>query len=314
MKKYRNTIIILFFVGLFSVLLWILYQSLAHIETFNNKVVLKNWWDANVPDPNSIELFQYLFDGFEQTIEVHSVFGSPNITREPNTIYVQFSGESTYHDPSMFDINFIPVNNEEQPNTIIYPFAAHWSLTYKINMEILIEKRILDYSKKTHFCLFAVSNGSCVQRNNFFTELSKYKKVDSCGRFMNNTGENCPDGHASSQYHNYIKKYKFMICFENVSQPNYFTEKLINAYYNETIPIYWGCPNIDHYVNMSSILYLQPNFTEQDVNNLIKEITYLDENDDAYKKKYETIFFKHGVVPDEFNLEKIKEKITQIVK
>jgi hypothetical protein len=100
-----------------------------------------------------------------------------------------------------------------------------------------------------------------------------------------------------------------MICFENKSQPNYFTEKLINAYYNNTIPIYWGCPNIGDYINMSSILYLKPDFTDQDVTNLMNEIIYLDTNPTAYKSKYDSIFFKNGILPDEFNIIKIQEKI-----
>jgi len=50
----------------------------------------------------------------------------------------------------------------------------------------------------------------------------------------------------------------FIICFENECKKNYFTEKLINAYYNKTIPIYWECSNIDHYINVDSILYLKP--------------------------------------------------------
>jgi hypothetical protein len=100
-----------------------------------------------------------------------------------------------------------------------------------------------------------------------------------------------------------------MICFENTSMPNYFTEKLTNAYLGGTIPIYWGCSNISDYVNMDDILYLKPDFTETDVEKLIDEITYLDTHPDAYRAKYESVFFKDGKLPDAFNLDKIREKV-----
>ena len=44
-----------------------------------------------------------------------------------------------------------------------------------------------------------------------------------------------------------------MICFENTSKPNYFTEKLVNAYYSGSIPIYWGDPNISKYIKNFNI-------------------------------------------------------------
>jgi hypothetical protein len=63
---------------------------------------------------------------------------------------------------------------------------------------------------------------------------------------------------------------------------------------------------------MDSILYLKDDFTEDDVDRLIDEIKILDNNDELYKNKYESIFFKDGQLPDEFNFDKIKEKINSM--
>lgn len=38
--------------------------------------------------------------------------------------------------------------------------------------------------------------------------------------------------------------YQFHVVIENVSMPNMFSEKLIDAFMTKTIPIYWGCTNI----------------------------------------------------------------------
>ena len=53
----------------------------------------------------------------------------------------------------------------------------------------LQKPKIIDESLTNRkFCNFIVSNGACPERNSFYNELSKYKKVDSGGRFSNNIG------------------------------------------------------------------------------------------------------------------------------
>jgi hypothetical protein len=37
----------------------------------------------------------------------------------------------------------------------------------------------------------------------------------------------------------------FSICIENSSNKGYHTEKIIDAFLSKTIPIYWGCPNLE---------------------------------------------------------------------
>ena len=100
-----------------------------------------------------------------------------------------------------------------------------------------------------------------------------------------------------------------MICFENTVMKNYATEKLIIAYSSGTIPIYWGCPNIGDYVNMDAILYLKPDYTQEDVQALIAEVRALDEDEALYKKKFESTFFKDAIVPDAFDMDKLNASI-----
>ena len=44
-----------------------------------------------------------------------------------------------------------------------------------------------------------------------------------------------------------LKSYRYSIVIENTSELDYFTEKVIDACLLETIPIYWGAPNISKY-------------------------------------------------------------------
>jgi len=317
MRIKESVIIILCF--LLIALLLFLIDVESKKEKFSNNINLNNWWsnsEFSIP-------FIRKFINTDKDIEAYGPSREePKFVKDKNKIYFQFSCEPFYSNPELFDINIVPYK-EETDNIIIMPFAS-----VLLNMDSntidpntffgpsngydkFLKKRYISNEKKSNFCLFSVSNGDCDARNNFFKKLSEYKRVDSCGGFMNNMEQNCPGYVFSTEYFDFVGKYKFMICFENSSIPNYFTEKLVNAYYSGTIPIYWGCPNIDDYVNMDAILYLKPDYTEEDVRDLIKQIEHLDNNDDAYKAKYENYFFKDGKLPDAFNSEKIKEKINK---
>lgn len=298
--KHR-TFAVLILLIILMLLLFMLTQ-LYKVEFFENKIDLGEWsW------PENDKLFQDLFRDVNKNVVVYETFHKRDMSNYPGAVRVQVTGESYFADPEQFDINFIPVA-EEKKNVIIFPFASHYALTNNtiIDKNSLLVKRELSRNK-SKFCLFSSSHDECKSRNDFFAQLSKYKHVDSCGKYMNNI--TCPGSFGSSDYIEFMKDYKFMICFENKTQSNYFTEKLINAYCGGTIPIYWGCPNIEDYVNMDAILYLKPDYTDNDFKELLKQVAELDNNADAYKGKYETVFFKNGVLPDAFNVDSLRQKI-----
>lgn len=54
-----------------------------------------------------------------------------------------------------------------------------------------------------------------------------------------------------------FETFQFSIVIENSSQPNYFTEKLIDCLITKTIPIYYGCPNIDEYFDTKGWILLE---------------------------------------------------------
>jgi hypothetical protein len=103
---------------------------------------------------------------------------------------------------------------------------------------------------KTRFCAFLYSN-ICPYREAFFRALSAYKHVDAPGRAMNNMPGIDPipgqiDWKAKIEF---LRAYKFVIAFENSSAPGYNTEKLTHAIEADTMPIYWGDPEIGRSFN-----------------------------------------------------------------
>lgn len=53
-----------------------------------------------------------------------------------------------------------------------------------------------------------------------------------------------------------LEKYTFSLAIENCCEPGYFTEKLVDCLIFQTIPIYYGCPNIYDYFDKDVVLTL----------------------------------------------------------
>jgi|688.fasta_scaffold72507_4 hypothetical protein len=66
---------------------------------------------------------------------------------------------------------------------------------------------------------------------------------------------------------------KYSIIIENSQEKNYFSEKLIDCLLTETIPIYWGCPNIDEYFDKNGFIFIE------DEEDLLIKINNLNLND-----------------------------------
>jgi hypothetical protein len=70
---------------------------------------------------------------------------------------------------------------------------------------------------------------------------------------------------------------QFHICIENSRQNNFFTEKLIDCLVTKTVPIYWGCENIENFFDTNGF------FIAKDFDEIIKICNSLDNN--SYKEK-----------------------------
>ncbi|MFI5452385.1 glycosyltransferase family 10 domain-containing protein [Pedobacter sp. UC225_61] len=110
-------------------------------------------------------------------------------------------------------------------------------------------------SEKTSFCNFLYSN-KVPYREEFFRQLSKYKKVDAPGKSMNNMGaiDSLYKGNTWERKRQFLSKYKFTIAFENYAYPGYQTEKLYDAMQVNSLPIYSGDINVNEIFNVKSFL------------------------------------------------------------
>ena len=84
--------------------------------------------------------------------------------------------------------------------------------------------------------------------------------------------------------------YRYSIVIENAKTENYFTEKLVDALIVGTVPIYWGCPNVEVFFNTKGIIVVNSLEEIQEVvgslteNDYLTRIEYIKENIELAKQ------------------------------
>lgn len=136
------------------------------------------------------------------------------------------------------------------------------------------------------FCNFIYGNANLGEgaklRQEFFTKLSEYKHIDAPGKVCNNMAASDLEPRDGDWYVSktkFISNYKFTIAFENSQSNGYITEKFFQPIKANSIPIYWGAPDIAKYFNPKAFINCNDykNFDE-----VIEKIKYLDNNNEAY--------------------------------
>ena len=140
------------------------------------------------------------------------------------------------------------------------------------------KKMILTKKKNSKFCCFVYSN-PVKYRNDFFKELSKYKKVDAGGSALNNVGGKVKDKIE------FQKNYKFCIAFENTKQTGYVTEKILHAYMSNCIPIYNGSDKISSDFNPETFINGNDFKTNKELIDYIKKVDNDEELYNSYMNK-----------------------------
>lgn len=80
----------------------------------------------------------------------------------------------------------------------------------------------------------------------------------------------------------------YSICIENSSNKNYHTEKIIDAFLSKTVPVYWGCPNLEELgYDPRGFIYCK------DENEIIQAVNSLSESD--YESRREAIEYNYEV-------------------
>jgi len=178
-----------------------------------------------------------------------------------------------------------------------FPFYLLDDAYYELEREKVIDESMANRK----FCNFVASNSNSQERNDFVNKLSKYKKVDCGGQWMNNIG------YIVTDKKKFQSEYKFSVAFENSSyryqHPGYTTEKIKDPMTVNSMPLYWGNPVVNREFNSQSFVNFYDFHSTED---MIEYIIELDKNNQKYLELLKKPWFLNSHIPEENNKENIK--------
>lgn len=270
------------------------------------KYCIKHWW--NNSNTNAItdilkKYYNIVYDDKNPQLIIYSCFNNFNkntsIIKEIPSLFIM--GENWFIPDIPTGIHYSMTFEPTKDNNLQGGFPLFFD-KYKTNKDIdklLKERRLNNFSNKRFACTVISNTMSrgVEFRNNLVNIITKYKDIDYGGKWRNNVG-----GPVSDKFE-FLNNYKFNICCENSQRDVYITEKIIDAYLGNTIPIYAG-GNAETIFNPDSFINLN-NKSEEETIEIIKEVN---ENDELYKKMYTT-----QILLDENYFKKKHEEIEQFL-
>lgn len=235
-----------------------------------------DFWDDFVPENNIF--YQLLSEHYDVELSdtpdylFCSVFGEEHLRYDCVKIF--YTGENQCPDFNLYDyaIGFEHLTLGDRYMRL----PIYYLNRYQKYFRLMQEKHINPILEKKGFCSFVYSNDrASAVREQFFNQLSEYKKVSSGGRYRNNIGAPVEDKLAFEIEH------KFSFSFENSSYPGYCTEKLVQSFAAQTVPIYWGDPTVAETFNKEAFINCLDYSSWDEV---LDEVKRIDANPELYER------------------------------
>jgi hypothetical protein len=213
-----------------------------------NSNTYPDWPNLEVDYHKPIELFIDSFFGFDLKNDSFKIL----YVKEAEVI----SGfkKQAIENHKLFDVVF--TYNEEIlekcKNSYFVPFGTTWIHNYNFPEKKFQISHLTGHKTQTegHLLRQKIHYKQGKIKNNKDFYISKYGGVEN---FMNNKIlDEKKEPLFDSQFH---------ICIENSREKNYFTEKIMDCFVTKTVPIYWGCPNIEDFFDIDGIIIVN-NFEE----------------------------------------------------
>lgn len=96
-----------------------------------------------------------------------------------------------------------------------------------------------------------------------------------------------------------LENYMFSFAIENNSNPDMWTEKLADCYLSWTMPIYYGCTNLDKYFPKESFIQIDINSPESSLENLKEKLSkdFLESSLGSIQEARELVLNKYQLFP-----------------
>lgn len=271
------------------------------------KIKFVGKWEGIKPEDNLI-CYWLMKNGYDVQVTddpdyiICDVFGDPlyDYCNYPQ-IRIFESGENYAPDFNVMDYAVCRYPIAFQDRNFYYPGCTnpgeHWHALAKKDRNYTREF----LKEKEFFANFIAGHDSEHNiRGDFFKKLCEYKRVESAGTLYNNmpNGErvNWLDDSKSA----FQRKSKFTLCFESTSHRGFNTEKITDAFFADTIPVYFGDPEITSIFNRNAFI----NCTDyESFDAVIEKIKELDQDDEKYLEMLRQPILKDPELPERLDRE-----------
>ena len=235
--------------------------------------LMQKYYDVEITDPNEADYI------------IFSSLGTPFEYLKYPQVRIMECYENVIPNYNFTDycISSIPAYYEDRGFYLPYCLRSqHFQALKNINRDYSL-KNIED---KPYFASFIASHESENSlRGDFFKELSKYKHVESVGSYLNNMEDGRTVDWTNNSKTDFQRKCKFNLCFESTKLDGFVTEKLVDAFFAESIPVYFGSDYAKTIFNPNAFIHCSDYET---MDKAIERIIELDNNDDEYLKMLST--------------------------
>ncbi len=266
---------------------------------------------------NPTQIRRLLEQRFDVTVDpqqpdyvIFSVF-SADFLRYESAIRIFFTGENVRPDFNLCDYAF-------GYDWLDFGDRYHRCPNYQLYDQFrdLCTRRRSDPARvpvERRFCNFIYTNASGHPfRDEFFHRLSAYRRVDSAGAHLRNTADEIGAAYAgdwSAPKVRYQTGFKFSFAFENSSTPGYTTEKIVHALAADTIPIYWGNPDVGREFNPRRFVNCHDFASPAEI---VARIAAIDQDDAVYRQMLAEPFFPRDCVPESLQDDAILDQFERI--
>ena len=225
-------------------------------------------------------------------------------------VRILYSGENYSPDFNLVDYAVSPYPISFQDRHIFLPYFI--DDIYGHSVALGSKDRAYDVSilrEKPYFANFIASHESEYNiRGDFFKALCKYKRVEAPGSYLNNMDTPVKVSHLDSSKADFQRKCKFTLCFESTKHEGFITEKITDAFFADTIPVYFGSSSVNNIFNKNAFINVA-DYSSFD--KAIQRIIELDSNDEKYLEMLRQPIF----VDDQFvnnRIEALEKFVTNI--
>lgn len=103
-----------------------------------------------------------------------------------------------------------------------------------------------------------------------------------------------------------LKDYRFSICCENSSEKNYISEKFFDCILTNTVPIYYGCKNVDNLLPENCFIHMDID----DLDGTFNKLKHISENSvSIYNQMLPSVIQAKETYFNKFNILKIINKL-----